>query len=179
MKASGVDEELFSKDFYKKLRREDTLPVQIRGHKPVEPSPANLAKEKKHSFSCPISQKLHRRAFPSYNQTYFIMPIATNLDHQFSSLSMTDCHTKDDGVPANLVSPAKSESGNSIFSTNSDDDASEDDGINMLAHKTEHKLMEEQGMLKDEPLLKENPYRFVLFPIQDNDVSYLVANCKT
>ena len=101
------------------------------------------------------------------------MPIATNLDHRFSSLSMTDCLTKDEGVPANLVSPAKSVGGNSIFSTNSDDDASsEDDGINMLAQKTEHKLMEEQGMLKDEPLLQENPYRFVLFPIQDNEVSY-------
>jgi hypothetical protein len=36
--------------------------------------------------------------------------------------------------------------------------------------KTEHKLAEERGELADEPLLKENPHRFVLFPIQDDEV---------
>jgi hypothetical protein len=36
--------------------------------------------------------------------------------------------------------------------------------------KTEHKLFEESDAF-EEPLLKENPHRFVLFPIQDNDVS--------
>lgn len=36
--------------------------------------------------------------------------------------------------------------------------------------KTEHKLAEEAGHHNDEPLLKENPHRFVLFPIQDNDI---------
>lgn len=36
--------------------------------------------------------------------------------------------------------------------------------------KTEHKLREENGEFAEEPLLKENPHRFVLFPIQDNDV---------
>mmetsp|Transcript_32709 Transcript_32709/g.50048 ORF Transcript_32709/g.50048 Transcript_32709/m.50048 type:complete len:395 (-) Transcript_32709:153-1337(-) len=36
--------------------------------------------------------------------------------------------------------------------------------------KTEHKLAEDQGVLKPEPLLTENPRRFVLFPIQDNEI---------
>lgn len=36
--------------------------------------------------------------------------------------------------------------------------------------KTDHKLAEERGELADEPLLKENPHRFVLFPIQDDEV---------
>lgn len=100
------------------------------------------------------------------------MPVATNLEHQFSTLSTADAQTKEEvaAAPA-LISPTKSEAENSLFSTNSDDDSSQD-GTNMLAQKTEHKLKEEQGLLKDEPLLQENPYRFVLFPIQDNEVSY-------
>jgi hypothetical protein len=37
-------------------------------------------------------------------------------------------------------------------------------------HKSDHKLAEEAGEFADEPLLKESKHRFVLFPIQDNDV---------
>ena len=33
-----------------------------------------------------------------------------------------------------------------------------------------------EGKLKPEPLLTENPGRFVLFPIQDNEVSLLLVN---
>ena len=36
---------------------------------------------------------------------------------------------------------------------------------------SKHKLDELAGRHAEEPLLKENPGRFVLFPIQDNDVS--------
>jgi hypothetical protein len=36
--------------------------------------------------------------------------------------------------------------------------------------KSEHKLAEEAGEFDEEPLLKESKHRFVLFPIQDNDV---------
>lgn len=36
--------------------------------------------------------------------------------------------------------------------------------------KTAHKELEEQGFEVEEPLLKENPHRFVLFPIQDDDI---------
>jgi hypothetical protein len=97
------------------------------------------------------------------------MPISTNLEQQFSSLSTAENQDKVTRVP--VVSPTKSELNASVFSA-SDDEASQGstDGVNMLVRKTEHKLLEEQGMLDDEPLLKPNPYRFVLFPIQDNDV---------
>ena len=37
--------------------------------------------------------------------------------------------------------------------------------------KSEHKIAEEMGDFAEEPLLKESKHRFVLFPIQDNDVS--------
>lgn len=36
---------------------------------------------------------------------------------------------------------------------------------------SEHKRAEIEGRFKEEPLLKDNPGRFVLFPIQDNEVS--------
>ena len=38
---------------------------------------------------------------------------------------------------------------------------------------SEHKRAEMEGRFKEEPLLKDNPARFVLFPIQDNDVSII------
>jgi hypothetical protein len=42
---------------------------------------------------------------------------------------------------------------------------------------SEHKIAENEGRHAIEPLLKDNPNRFVLFPIQDNDVS-LVCCCS-
>ena len=48
---------------------------------------------------------------------------------------------------------------------------SPEDNTSLLLKKTEQKLREERGELAPEPLLKENPQRFVIFPIQDNDVS--------
>ena len=36
---------------------------------------------------------------------------------------------------------------------------------------SDHKRAETEGQFQEEPLLKDNPGRFVLFPIQDADVS--------
>ncbi len=41
---------------------------------------------------------------------------------------------------------------------------------------SKHKLDELAGRHAEEPLLKENPGRFVLFPIQDNDVSTCIIH---
>jgi hypothetical protein len=38
--------------------------------------------------------------------------------------------------------------------------------------KTEQRLREERGELVPEPLLLSNPHRFVIFPIQDNEVRF-------
>jgi ribonucleoside-diphosphate reductase subunit M2 len=35
---------------------------------------------------------------------------------------------------------------------------------------SKHKIAEKEGRLAIEPLLKENPHRFVLFPIQHADI---------
>lgn len=40
----------------------------------------------------------------------------------------------------------------------------------VVVPKTDHKVAEENGTLLPEPLLTENPHRFVIFPIQDNEV---------
>lgn len=108
------------------------------------------------------------------------MPISTNLEQQFTALSTADSHDKVPH-PVDVGSPTtKSEMHTPAFSA-SDDEASHgsDDGITMLVRKTEHKLLEEQGILNDEPLLKPNPYRFVLFPIQDNDVRDAKSSLRT
>lgn len=40
----------------------------------------------------------------------------------------------------------------------------------IMVQKTEHKLLEESGFPNEEMILKENPHRFVLFPIQYSDI---------
>ena len=106
------------------------------------------------------------------------MPIPTTLDTQFSSLSMTENDSKvaNNATPT-LISPTKSERS---FGSSDDESstAEEQTMVTMLAKKTAHKLKEEQGMFSEEPLLKENPFRFVLFPIQDNDVSTTASVSK-
>ena len=47
--------------------------------------------------------------------------------------------------------------------------SSEDEEIVGIT-QTAHKRAEESGRLAPEPLLTENPKRFVLFPIQDDEV---------
>ena len=46
-----------------------------------------------------------------------------------------------------------------------------DEANNKQVQVSKHKLDELAGRHLEEPLLKENPGRFVLFPIQDNEVS--------
>mmetsp|Transcript_24063 Transcript_24063/g.56141 ORF Transcript_24063/g.56141 Transcript_24063/m.56141 type:complete len:122 (-) Transcript_24063:295-660(-) len=49
--------------------------------------------------------------------------------------------------------------------------ADEESSVDKHILKSDHKRQEEQGFHDPEPLLTENPRRFVLFPIQDNEVS--------
>jgi hypothetical protein len=51
--------------------------------------------------------------------------------------------------------------------------------LSTTVHKSDHKLAEERGEFADEPLLKESKHRFVLFPIQDNDVRIESATTST
>jgi hypothetical protein len=110
------------------------------------------------------------------------MPISTStLEQHFSTLSTED-NVVEKVSPA-FITPTKAER-----DTFSDDDDSCSDGspvavspsnaVLQVIKKTDHKLLEESGALVPEPLLVENPHRFVIFPIQDNDVSlfYLIHN---
>lgn len=107
------------------------------------------------------------------------MPAATptKLEHQLSSLSMTESQTK--AAPSTpdtaLITPTKSDFDGDLSFDSHEDSSQEGEAegpssIIQLVKKTDHKLLEEQGHFDDEPLLKENPQRFVIFPIQDNDL---------
>ena len=122
------------------------------------------------------------------------MPIpASTLEQQFSSLSTDDDNNVVEKVapaPA-FVTPTKERDTNVSLSSDDDDTCvsesypiapspSTPESLEAgLTHKTEHKLREERGELAPEPLLVENPHRFVLFPIQDNDVSFAWARAGT
>ena len=109
------------------------------------------------------------------------MPISTStLEQQVNTLSIED-HVVEKASPA-LITPTKGESDyNPNDSLASDDDFSCSDGSPVavsptgtsidVVKKSDHKLREERGELLPDPLLTENPHRFVIFPIQDNDVS--------
>ena len=101
------------------------------------------------------------------------LPIS-NLEQQFSNLSTDEnaapvVSKEPTAANAALVTPTKSVGGSDADSLTSDE--SVETPTKFLVQKTDHKLAEERGELQAEPLLQENPHRFVIFPIQDNDVS--------
>lgn len=104
------------------------------------------------------------------------MPIVpTALEQQFSNLSTADIDESKPNEPviSGLVTPTKSEPGDESFLSDESSEGSPDKAAmtKRLFQKTDHKMQEDHGLMDDEPLLKENPHRFVIFPIQDNEVS--------
>ena len=76
-------------------------------------------------------------------------------------------------APSGTTTAAESPSSPAESCNSSRDEEGELGGDNLkIVAKTAHKHAEENGEHRPEPLLKENPLRFVLFPIQDNDVSW-------
>eukprot|EP00537_Pseudo-nitzschia_pungens_P002574 CAMPEP_0172355838 /NCGR_PEP_ID=MMETSP1060-20121228/228_1 /TAXON_ID=37318 /ORGANISM="Pseudo-nitzschia pungens, Strain cf. cingulata" /LENGTH=410 /DNA_ID=CAMNT_0013075693 /DNA_START=57 /DNA_END=1289 /DNA_ORIENTATION=+ len=110
------------------------------------------------------------------------MPVpTTTLEQQFSTLSTEDVALSEKPAPA-IVTPTKERDSSSSLA--SDDETCSSDSfpaapspstldgasdVNTIT-KTDHKLKEERGELAPEPLLVENPHRFVIFPIRDNDL---------
>mgnify|MGYP005853532919 CR=1 FL=1 len=93
------------------------------------------------------------------------LPLGTNMNNM--SPPRGKMYDGSDQSPSKLVVvPTNSTDDSSAASS---EDLSQDSSANKIV-KTEHKLFEESFGF-EEPLLKENPHRFVLFPIQDNDVS--------
>ena len=97
----------------------------------------------------------------SPSKTGPLLTLVENAQKNLAQLSLAPPHQQ----AATVVSDSSSD----------DDDASVSSHFSQIIGKTEHKLAEERGELADEPLLKENPHRFVLFPIQDNEVRRSVA----
>lgn len=71
-------------------------------------------------------------------------------------------------APVAVISPTESDSEESITEV---EVHAPEEATHMVIGKTQHKQQEEAGLHQEEPLLMENPHRFVLFPIQDNEVS--------
>lgn len=97
--------------------------------------------------------------------------ITLNLDES-NRMNPNKTPAKSLATSAAVVSPVAADSP-SVSSGSSVD--SLDDTTNIVNSKqvqiSKHKLDELAGRHLEEPLLKENPGRFVLFPIQDNEVS--------
>jgi hypothetical protein len=111
-------------------------------------------------------------------------PVTASTMNTSSSISGKDADSRAPFPTTSiLVTPTKSEV-DSESSFESQDDLSDHGEVSSpvslvkMPTKSDHKLLEEQGMFEDEPLLKENPHRFVIFPIQDNDVSTISSNNK-
>lgn len=93
-----------------------------------------------------------------------------NLSHLKNGANTTPCKQ----IPPTAVLISPSSSNDSVSSNSSTGDFSEEESADIKKLlKTEHKLAEVEGRHLPEPLLVTNPHRFVLFPIQDNDVSLL------
>jgi hypothetical protein len=72
------------------------------------------------------------------------------------------------------VGPSVSASSNSSVSFDLDEPLfPSSSSTDEIVRISDHKVAERDGLHVVEPLLRENPNRFVLFPIQDNDVSVI------
>ena len=147
-----------------------------------------------HFFVPPRS--IHRCRPPSPSTNSRInnsMPATTLFDRaDFDSVIRTTTSSVMDATPVKKTNDAASApsrdvspstSSESVGSSDEDDIASltgvigtlrlsSSSRLNNTIAPSEHKVAENEGRHAVEPLLKDNPNRFVLFPIQDNDVSF-------
>ncbi len=125
----------------------------------------------------PISQVDDTLVMPKYSHSTPLKKTETDLDNDVHVLT-----------PATTDLNESLTSSDSISSENDDFDGDSTSTVSELAQKldkvhvseevstgnvtvTEHRRLELEGKLKPEPLLVENPGRFVLFPIQNPEVS--------
>jgi len=111
-------------------------------------------------------------------QTFIPVPIPS-ISHDFDRLNLTEgksAHvtpTKSFHNDTHVVSPSSFSSDDSI-SIRSEDSSLEDDSPPKVIHKkitvSAHKQLELDGKHLPEPILMDNPGRFVLFPIQNQEV---------
>ena len=77
-----------------------------------------------------------------------------------------------DNIVATPVTPDGSFTSSSASSVISSSDETVSTNTASMVLMTEHRRQEVEGKHLSEPLLMENPGRFVLFPIQHHDVSF-------
>jgi hypothetical protein len=96
-----------------------------------------------------------------------------NLDES-NRMNVNKTPAKSLATSAAVVSPEPADSP-SVSSGSSVGSLDDTNVVNKQVQISKHKLDELAGRHLEEPLLKENPGRFVLFPIQDNDVSTCIS----
>ena len=109
-----------------------------------------------------------------------IMTVADTLTNEFNFIQLDDNNRTTPAKVLEEVNPISPESSSdlSISSSNSVcSDIAPSSFQRAEVRKSEHKLAELRGDHVEEPLLKENPNRFVLFPIEDNEVSIFNGSC--
>jgi hypothetical protein len=106
--------------------------------------------------------------------------ITLNLDeNNRMSANKTPAKSLEKGASTAVVSPEPADSPSVTSSSGASVDSLDNDtaaNANKQVQVSKHKLDELAGRHAEEPLLKENPGRFVLFPIQDNDVSTCIIH---
>ena len=96
--------------------------------------------------------------------------ITLNLDES-NRMNVNNTPAKSLAKPAAVVSPEPADSPSVSSGSSADSLDDTNDIVSKQVQVSKHKLDELAGRHVEEPLLRENPGRFVLFPIQDNEVS--------
>jgi len=111
----------------------------------------------------------------------------SNLINEFPPVDMDFLKTRtpskkladvENGCNAAVVSPSSSSIGPSVSASSSNSSVTSDldeplftsSSVDDIVRVSDHKIAERDGLHAIETLLRENPNRFVLFPIQDNDI---------
>lgn len=107
---------------------------------------------------------------PDFDRSTSFLNEANHLSSQMAKVTVSPGPKM---PPSTIISPDHStgssvSSSSSVSSTEVEEDISSSLGKAIL--QSDHKKAELAGRFAPEPLLMENPSRFVLFPIQDNEV---------
>lgn len=135
-------------------------------------------------FLCLYTDRHHILNFTMPAQTFIPVPIPS-ISHDFDRLNLSEdksalvTPTKSFNNDTHVISPSSFSSDDSI-SIRSEDSSLEDDSPPKVIHKkitvSAHKQLELDGKHLPEPILMDNPGRFVLFPIQNQEVSTIAIS---
>ena len=163
------------------------MPLTLSDQVNIEPSSScpNKDLKKQHPETSKSSLDENNHDFSDTDSKYDdgFPPIAFEFHSDSSTLDQSTCSSSSLSHPPSPSHPTMSSSSppsssavavtpdaKSAASSPSVSPAADEPSEHVAIQKSEHKLAEELGHHAPEPLLVENPRRFVLFPIQDSEV---------